>query len=133
MEIEMKVQDFYNNLKRLELLNRKVQLLDKKKKELEEKIKNSQYNLEVRLPGIKYDSDRVCESGSTESIIERSMLRVETKIYETIMQYEEEQNDLLLEIHEIENENCMLSAILEELEDEEQEILGNAILQEVQT
>lgn len=121
--IEMKVQDFYNNLRRLELLNRKVQLLEKKKNELKEKIKECNYNLEVRMPSMQYDKETVCESSSSESAIEKSLIRVETKIYETIMSYEEEQNDLLIEISDIESENCMVSAILEELEEEEQDIL----------
>lgn len=121
--IEIKVQDFYNNLRRLELLNRKVQLLNRKKGELEEKIKSCNYNLEVRIPSAQFGGDRVCESGSTESIIEKSMIRVETRIYETIMNYEEEQNDLLLEINDIESDNCIFSAVLENLEEEEQLIL----------
>jgi len=120
--IEELLKKHYANYKRIDYLKRKYDRLSNNMKELEQCISNTNHTLEVLLPSQRYDTEKVSTSKTHSSPQERALLQSEQRMEQKIRDFQQDQEDCLLERYELERECEEIDALIQGLEDDEQMI-----------
>lgn len=122
VEMECKLRDYFNKDKRMNVLNKKLDILKRQIDEIEYKLRNVDVDLPEESRSMNYE-ERIQTSPTGESYAERTLLRITDKLLKEQSWKKEQVADIEESLRNMEADNAVIEDNIKDLRVEDQEFL----------